>query len=68
MAKDEKTIAEEVDGVEHIRKEARPDFSIPPPRKQLPKDIMDKLNDETTWDSISDGRCLPQPPDSLVQD
>lgn len=59
MAKDEKTILEEVDGVERLRKEARPDFSVPPPRKQLPKDIQDKLNDEGVWDSISDGRYEP---------
>jgi fission process protein 1 len=57
MAKDEKKIVEEVDGVERVRKDPRPDFSVPPPRKQLPKDIQDVLNDEEKlWESISDGK------------
>lgn len=57
MAKDDKSIVEEVDGVEHIRKEPRPDFSIPPPRKALPKDIQTVLDDEEKmWETISDGR------------
>lgn len=57
MAKDDKPVVEEVDGVERIRKEARPDFSVPPPRKQLPKDIQTVLDDEEKmWETISDGR------------
>lgn len=57
MAKDDKPVIEEVDGVERIRKEARPDFSVPPPRKQLPKDIQTVLDDEEKmWETISDGR------------
>lgn len=57
MAKDNKTVVEEVDGIERLRKEPRPDFSVPPPRKQLPKELQDRLNDdETMWESISDGR------------
>ncbi len=57
MAKDNKSIVEEVDGVERIRKEARPDFSVPPPRKQLPKNIQTVLDDdEKMWETISDGR------------
>lgn len=56
MAKNEKPVVEEVDGVERIRKEARPDFSLPPARKPLPKDIQTVLdNDETMWETISDG-------------
>ncbi len=57
MAKDDKQIVEEVDGVERMRKEPRPDFSIPPPRKALPKDITDVLNDEEKlWETLSEGR------------
>ena len=56
MAKNEKPVVEEVDGVERIRKEARPDFSLPPARKPLPKDIQTVLdNEETMWETISDG-------------
>ncbi|KAF1923084.1 uncharacterized protein M421DRAFT_426187 [Didymella exigua CBS 183.55] len=58
MAKDDKPVIEEVDGVERIRKEARPDFSVPPPRKQLPKDVQAVLDDdEKMWETISDGRA-----------
>lgn len=58
MAKEDKVVVEEVDGVERIRKEARPDFSVPPPRKQLPKDIQSVLDDEEKmWETISDGRA-----------
>jgi fission process protein 1 len=57
MAREDKVVIEEVDGVERIRKEARPDFSVPPPRKQLPKDIQSVLDDEEKmWETISDGR------------
>jgi fission process protein 1 len=57
MAKEDKVVVEEIDGVERIRKEARPDFSVPPPRKQLPKDIQSVLDDEEKmWETISDGR------------
>jgi hypothetical protein len=57
MAKNDKPVIEEVDGVERIRKEARPDFSVLPPRKQLPKDIQTVLDDEEKmWETISDGR------------
>lgn len=61
MAKDDKTVVE-VDGVERIRKEARPDFSVPPPRKQLPKDIQNVLDDEEKmWETISDGKYATSP-------
>ena len=57
MAREDKVVIEEVDGVERIRKEARPDFSVTPPRKQLPKDIQSVLDDEEKmWETISDGR------------
>lgn len=57
MAKDNKPAVEEVDGVERIRKAARPDFSNPPPRKQLPKELQTVLdNDEKMWETVSDGR------------
>ena len=59
MTKDDKAIVEEVDGVERIRKEARPDFSTPPPRKQLPIAIQTVLDDEEKmWETISDGRYV----------
>jgi hypothetical protein len=56
MAKDDKRIIEEVDGVARERKDARPDFSQPPPRKQLPTEIQSKLNDEEIWDTLYDGK------------
>ena len=46
MAKDDKRIVEEVDGVARESNDARPDFSQPPARKQLPKEIHTKLKDE----------------------
>jgi len=57
MAKDDKRIVEEVDGVARERKDARPDFSQPPARKQLPKEIQTKLNDEELWDALYDGKA-----------
>lgn len=33
-------------GVEHIRKEERPDFSKPPPHKNLPKELQATLDDD----------------------
>jgi len=56
MAKDDKKI-DEVDGVHRERDSTRPDFSIPPPRKKLPKELQQTLDsDEKMWELISDGR------------
>ncbi|KAH6857362.1 hypothetical protein J4E91_006207 [Alternaria rosae] len=56
MAKDSNKKIEEVDGVPAERQGARPDFSIPPPRKQLPKELQDTLNDEEKlWEVLYDG-------------
>jgi fission process protein 1 len=57
MAKEDKPVIEEVDGVLRERKDARPDFSLPPARKQLPKEIQTKLNDEELWDTLYDGKA-----------
>ncbi|RMZ73395.1 Mitochondrial 18kDa [Pyrenophora seminiperda CCB06] len=56
MAKDDTRKTGEVDGVPVERKGTRPDFSIPPPRKALPKEIQDTLNDdEKMWEVVYDG-------------
>ncbi|CAA9961927.1 MTP18 multi-domain protein [Pyrenophora teres f. maculata] len=56
MAKDDTRKTGEVDGVPTERKGARPDFSTPPPRKALPKEIQDTLNDdEKMWEVVYDG-------------
>ncbi|KAF2684265.1 hypothetical protein K458DRAFT_417857 [Lentithecium fluviatile CBS 122367] len=56
MAKDDKKI-EEVDGVAREREGTRPDFSVPPPRKKLPKDLQETLdNDEKMWEIMYEGR------------
>ena len=44
-----------LDDIPHSRKEPRPDFSKPIPRKQLPKEIQDTLDDEQKlWEALSD--------------
>jgi hypothetical protein len=59
MAKDSNKKIEEVDGVPVERQGARPDFSIPPPRKQLPKELQDTLNDEEKlWEVLYDGEYV----------
>lgn len=56
MAKDDTRKVGEVDGVPVERKGTRPDFSTPPPRKALPKEIQDTLNDEEKmWEVVYDG-------------
>ncbi|EMD64649.1 hypothetical protein GGP41_003075 [Bipolaris sorokiniana] len=56
MAKDANKKVEEVDGVPVERGGARPDFSVLPPRKQLPKELQDTLNDEEKlWEVLYDG-------------
>ncbi|KAL1598610.1 hypothetical protein SLS60_007750 [Paraconiothyrium brasiliense] len=58
MVKDDKKITEEVDGVPREREGTRPDFSIPPPRKQLPKELQQTLDsDEKMWEILTDGRA-----------
>ena len=59
MAKDSNKKIDEVDGVPVERQGARPDFSIPPPRKQLPKELQDTLNDEEKlWEVLYDGEYV----------
>jgi len=54
MAKDDK--GGEVDGVIREREGARPDFSTPPPRKKLPKELQDTLdNEEKMWEVMYEG-------------
>lgn len=56
MAKDDKS---EVDGVPHERQGARPDFSVPPARKKLPKEIQDTLNnEEKLWEILYEGKYV----------
>ena len=44
-----------LDDIPHSRKEPRPDFSKPIPRKKLPKEIQDTLDDEQKlWEALSD--------------
>jgi hypothetical protein len=58
MAKDNKSI-EEINGVPAERQGTRPDFSTPPPRKRLPKEIQDTLNDEEKlWEVLYDGEYV----------
>lgn len=57
MAKDN-TPKDEFGDVPHERKDARPDFSTPPPRKRLPKDLQDTLNDEEKlWEVLYEGKA-----------
>lgn len=57
MAKDDK-LADKFDDIPHERKDPRPDFSTPPPRKQLPKEIQDTLNDEEKlWEVLYEGKA-----------
>lgn len=56
MAKDDKRPVEEVDGVPHEREGTRPDFSTPPQRKRLPKELQDTLdNEEKLWEVLYEG-------------
>jgi hypothetical protein len=58
MAKDDKKI-DEVDGIPREREGTRPDFSVPPPRKKLPKDMQATLdNEEKMWEIMYDGRYV----------
>ena len=65
MAKDGNNRIEEVDGVPVERQGTRPDFSILPARKQLPKELQDTLNDdEKMWEVLYDGEYVLVPQSS----
>ncbi|KAF2877272.1 mitochondrial 18 KDa protein-domain-containing protein [Massariosphaeria phaeospora] len=56
MAKDSKRPTE-ADDVPHERAGTRPDFSVPPPRKQLPKELQDTLDsEEKLWELMVEGK------------
>lgn len=56
MAKDDKNV-ENADGIPRERAGARPDFSIPPPRKKLPKELQDTLDsEEKMWETLYEGK------------
>lgn len=49
---------DEFSDIPHERKDPRPDFSTPPPRKQLPKELQDTLNDdEKLWEVLYEGKA-----------
>lgn len=49
----------EIDGVPHLRKEPRPDFSDPPKAKKLPKSLQAEIDrEETLFDSVYEGRLV----------
>ena len=57
MARDDKKVEDLAHTPEDTR--TRPDFSIPPPRKKLPKSIQDTLdNEEKLWETLYEGRCV----------
>jgi fission process protein 1 len=57
MAKDDKKL----DEVPIERAGPRPDFSIPPARKKLPKDIQDTLDsEEKMWETMYEGKYVHQ--------
>jgi fission process protein 1 len=44
--------------IPHERKDPRPDFSTPPARKSLPKELQDTLNDdEKLWEVLYEGKA-----------
>ncbi|KAK3672033.1 hypothetical protein LTR78_008002 [Recurvomyces mirabilis] len=56
--KDNKPDLDQLKSIEHERTEPRPDFSKPVPRKTLPKDLQDTMNDEERfWDVLSSGKA-----------
>ncbi len=68
MARDNKK-----DDIPHERKEPRPDFSVPPPRKKLPKELQDTIdNEEKLWEVLYEGkyvdrRCFFSQPQNFKQ-
>lgn len=58
MAKDDK-LGDKFDDIPHERKDPRPDFSTPPPRKRLPKEIQNTLDDdEKLWEVLYEGKYV----------
>ncbi|KAF2262216.1 hypothetical protein CC78DRAFT_534982 [Lojkania enalia] len=54
MAKDDRK--EDVEDIPRERAGRRPDFSTPPPRKALPKELQDTLNnEENLWEDFYEG-------------
>jgi fission process protein 1 len=52
MAKKDNT----TDDIPHEREGARPDYSVQPTRKKLPKDLQDTLdNEEKLWAALYEG-------------
>jgi fission process protein 1 len=52
------SIADKFDDIPHERKDPRPDFSTPPARKRLPKELQDTLNDdEKLWEVLYEGKA-----------
>ncbi|KAK5118468.1 hypothetical protein LTR62_002983 [Meristemomyces frigidus] len=44
--------------IDHVRTESRPDYSKPLPRKALPKEIQETLdNEEKWWETLSSGKA-----------
>jgi fission process protein 1 len=57
MAKGDKKV-DEFEDIPHERKESRPDFSTPPARKRLPKELQDTLNnEEKLWEVLYEGKA-----------
>ncbi|KAK5117922.1 hypothetical protein LTR85_008696 [Meristemomyces frigidus] len=49
---------DQLSSIEHIRTEPRPDFSKPVPRKTLPQELQDVINNEEKWwDLFSQGKA-----------
>jgi len=49
---------DEFDDIPHVRKEPRPDFSTPPPKKKLPKALQATLdNEEKLWEALYEGHA-----------
>jgi fission process protein 1 len=59
MAGNDQNKRDEYADIPHERKDPRPDFSTPPPRKKLPKDIQATLdNDESMWELMYEGEYV----------
>jgi len=57
MAKDNGR-KEEFEDVPHERADTRPNLSVPPPRKRLPQELQDTLNDEEKlWEVLYEGKA-----------
>lgn len=55
--KDDKSDPSHLKDIPHERTEPRPDFSKPLPRRELPKNLLDKLeeNEKESWSSLYEG-------------